>query len=242
MRRGGNPGGHMAARMRQSSERVSRDAVRLVNVLNEKERALLEHLLGGASMAELAGLAELTPRATAFELRQAVHKLASALDAAGPRPRPGPRSGLVTPVTDRRAAEHVLRTAIARAARTHTPLAILYLVWAETEGGDHGGASASPWRLLVHSLAKRVRPQDVLIRWSETAALFVLERTTEAEAEAVCQRLQRVDESEVFGMGVAERRPNEDMHRLVLRAADMADQRLVDIQTRRRIAAAARFS
>jgi len=232
----------MEPRMRQSSQAVSRDAVRLVHVLNDKERELLEHLLDGASMAELAGMAQLTPRAAVFELRQALHKLASALDTVGPKPRPVSRSWPVTPVTDRRAAEQVLRTAVARAARTNTPLALLYLAWVETEGGDHGGPSVSPWRILVHTLAKRVRPQDILIRWSETSALFVLEQTTADAAEAVVERLKRVDEGEVFGIGMAERRPGEDMHRVVLRAADMANQRLVDIQTRRRLAAAARFS
>jgi GGDEF domain-containing protein len=228
--------------MRQSSQAVSGDAVRLGHVLSDKERALLEHLLNGASTAELAGMAQLTPRAAVFELRQALHKLGSALDGVGPRPRPPSRSGPVTPVTDRRAAEQILRTAVARSARTSTPLTLLYLAWTETEGGDLTGQSPSPWRLLVHTLAKRVRPQDTLIRWSETSALFVLERTTAEAAEAVVERLKRVDEGEVFGMGVAERRPAEDMHRLVLRAADMAGQRLVDIQTRRRLAAAARFS
>jgi GGDEF domain-containing protein len=232
----------MAARMRQSSQAVSGDAVRLGHVLNDKERELLEHLLNGASMAELAGVAQLTPRAAVFELRQALHKLGSALDTVGPRPRPPSRNGSVTPITDRRAAEQILRTAIARSVRTNTPLTLLYLAWTETDGGDLAGQSPSPWRLLVHTLAKRVRPQDTLIRWSETSAFFVLERTTAEAAEAVVERLKRVDEGEVFGMGVAERRPAEDMHRLVLRAADMAGQRLVDIQTRRRLAAAARFS
>jgi hypothetical protein len=219
----------------------------LVYGLTEFESTLVRDALANRSLAELAAARHVSATAVAAELRVAVQKLLESVaqpsgNVAVPI-RYMRRGALVGAIVDRQAGERGLKAAMARATRTGSSLSVVYLSWRLDDDRDaaSGPDDAGTWRRIGYLVANNVRPDDLCIRWSDTAALVVLEHTTESQAHIVARRLGQAEEGANLGIGVAERAVGEDVPRLVHRAGGAASKMLLDLRAQRRLSSGYRI-
>jgi hypothetical protein len=186
-------------------------------------------------------------RLMATELRMAAQKLLDAVTRpsgqASARIHYMRRGALVGAIVDRQAGERGLKAAMTRATRSGSPLSVVYMSWRLDDDEPAAGVEGdgTTWRRIGFLVANHVRPEDLCVHWSDTAALVVLEHTTESQGQIVARRLGQAEEGANLGIGVAERSTGEDLARLVQRAREPAAKMLLDLRARRRLSSGYRF-
>ncbi len=222
-------------------------AAPLVHGLTELERSLLREVLENRSLGEIAAVRHTSVRLLDTELRMAAQKLLDSVTRpsgqGSARIHYVRRGALVGAIVDRHSGERGLKAAMTRATRAGSALSVVYLSWRLDDDEPTAGrdGDATTWRRIGFLVANHVRPEDLCIRWSDTAALIVLEHTTESQGQIVARRLGQAEEGANLGIGVAERTTGEDVARLVQRAREPAAKMLLDLRARRRLSSGYRF-